>query len=111
LISLALGVPARAEDPIAEWMRQDEVDSQIDEVRPDLNALTDQQLQEMFRIGRVDSRQLIERGGEDHRPVLYIWLIAIAVCIAALIAGVKARPFVRSQLRTLLIPVNMKDQN
>jgi len=31
LILLALGVPARAQDPIAEWLKQDEVDSQIDE--------------------------------------------------------------------------------
>ena len=111
LILLALGVPASAQDPIAEWLKQDEVEGQIDDVRPDLNALTDQQLQEMFRIGReqVDSPQLIERGGEDHKSVLYIWLIAIAVGIAAMLAAVKARPFVRSQLRTLLIPVNMKD--
>jgi hypothetical protein len=67
LILLALGVPASADDPIAEWLKQDEVDSQIDEVRPDLNALTDQQLQEMFRIGReqVGSPQLIERGAEE----------------------------------------------
>jgi hypothetical protein len=51
---LALGVPASADDPIAV-------------VRPDLNALTDQQLQEMFRIGReqVGSPQLIERGAEE----------------------------------------------
>ena len=113
MILLALGVPASAQDPIAEWLKQDEVESQIDEVRPDLNALTDQQLQEMFRIGReqVDSPQLIERGGEDHKPVLYTWLIAIAVGIAAKLAAVKTRPFVRSQLRTLLIPVTMKDQS
>src|SRR5262245_18362287 len=62
LILLMLGVPASAQDPIAEWLKQDEVEGQIDEVRPDLNALTDQQLQEMFRIGReqVDSRQLTD---------------------------------------------------
>jgi hypothetical protein len=67
----------------------------------------------MFRIGReqVGSPQLIERGGEDDKSVLYIWLIAIAVGIAVLIAAIKARPFVRSQLRTLLIPVHMKDQS
>jgi len=112
LILLALGVPASADDPIAEWLKQDEVDSQIDKVRPDLNALTDQQLQDIFKIGReqVDNHQLIERGGEDHKPVLYIWVIAITVGIAAMIAAVKARPLVRTQLRTLLIPVNMKDQ-
>src|SRR5262245_750342 len=111
LILLALGVPASAHDPIAEWLKQDEVEGQIDEVRPDLNALTDKQLQEMFKIGReqVDSPQLFERGGEDHKSVLYIWLIAIAMGIAAMIVAVKARPLVRSQLRTLMIPVNMKD--
>ena len=104
LILLALGVPASAQDPIAEWLKQDEVEGQIDEVRPDLNALTDQQLQEMFRIGReqADSPQLIERGGEDHKSVVYIWLIAIAVSIAAIMAAVKARPFVRSQLIPIL---------
>jgi hypothetical protein len=113
LILLALGVPARAQDPIAEWLKQDEVDSQIDEVRPDLNALTDQQLQDIFKIGReqADNHQLIERGGENHKPVLYIWVIAIAVGIAAMIAAVKSCPLVRTQLRTLLIPVNMKDQS
>jgi hypothetical protein len=89
LILLALGVPARAQDSIAEWLKQDEVDSQIDEVRPDLNALTDQQLQDIFKIGReqVDNHQLIERGGENHKPVLYIWVIAIAVGIAAMRDG------------------------
>jgi hypothetical protein len=113
LILLALGVPASADDPIAEWLKQDEVDSQIDEVRPDLNALTDHQLQEMFTIGReqVDSHQAIQRQDEEHKPALYIWLIAIAVGIAAMIAAVKARPLVRSQLRSLLIPVHMKDQS
>jgi hypothetical protein len=115
LILLALGVPACADDPIAEWLKQDEVDSQNDEVRPDLNALTDQQLQGIFRIGReqVDSPQHIQRGDEEHKSVLYIWiwLIALAAGIVAIIAAVKARPFVRSQLRTLLIPVHMKDQS
>jgi hypothetical protein len=61
-----------------------------------------QQLQEMFRIGReqVGSFQLIERGVEEHKPVLYIWLIAITVGIAVMIAAAKPQPFVRGQLRT-----------
>lgn len=112
---LALGVPASADDPIAEWLKQDEVDSQNDEARPDLNALTDQQLQDIFRLGReqVDSPQLIQRGDEEHKSVLYIWiwLIAIAAGIVAMIAAVKVQPFVRSQLRILVIPVQMKDQS
>jgi hypothetical protein len=112
LILLTLAVPAKADDPIAEWLKQDEVDSQTDEVRPDLNALSDQQLRDIFRLGReqVDSPQLVERGDEEHKPVLYwIWLVAIAAGIAAIIAAVKTRPVVRSQLRTLVIPVQMKD--
>jgi plasmid stabilization system protein ParE len=66
LISLALGVPVHADDPIAQWLKQDESDSQNDQVRPDLRALTDQQLQDIFEIGRdqADGHQLIERGSE-----------------------------------------------
>src|SRR5215472_15903691 len=46
LILLALGAPVHADDPIAEWLKQDESDGQNDQVRPDLHALTDQQLQD-----------------------------------------------------------------
>ena len=113
LILPALGAPVHADDPIAQWLKQDESDGQNDQVRPDLHALTDQQLQDIFKIGRdqADGHQLIERGSEERPHVLYIWVIAIAVGIAAMIAAVKARPLVRTQLRTLLIPVNMKDQS
>ena len=52
LILLALGAPVHADDPIAEWLKQDESDGQNDQVRPDLHALTDQQLQDIFKIGR-----------------------------------------------------------
>ena len=113
LILLALGAPVHAGDPIAEWLKQDESDGQNDQVRPDLHALTDQQLQDIFKIGRdqADSHQLIERGSEQHKSVLYIWFVAIAAGFGAVIGAVKAVPFVRRQLRTLALPVQMKDQS
>ena len=53
LILLTLGVPVHADDPIAEWLKQDESDDQNDQVRPDLNALTDQQLQTFSRLAAI----------------------------------------------------------
>ena len=100
LILLALGAPVRADDPIAEWLKQDESDGQNDQVRPDLHALTDQQLQDIFKIGReeADSHQLSERGSEEYPGVLYIWLVTIAAGFGAVIGAIKAVPFVRRQL-------------
>jgi hypothetical protein len=113
LILLALGAPVHADDPIAEWLKQDESDGQNDQVRPDLHALTDQQLQDIFKIGRdqTDAHQLIERGSEEHPRVLYIWFVTIAAGIGAVIGAVKAVPFVRRRLRTSAVPVQMKDQS
>ena len=110
---LALGAPVHADDPIAEWLKQDESDRQNDLIRPDLHALTDQQLQDIFKIGRdqADSPQLIERGSEEHPRVLYIWFAMIAAGIGAVIGAVKAVPFVRRQLRTSAVPAQMKDQS
>jgi hypothetical protein len=95
--------PARADDPIAQWLKQDEAAGQTDEVRPDLNALTEQQLQDIFNVGReqADSHQLIERRSEERTSVLYIWLLAIAAGFGAVIGAVKAGTFV---LRTLALP-------
>src|SRR5215475_9026110 len=113
LLLLALGAPVHADDPIAEWLKQDESDGQNDQVRPDLHALTDQQLQDIFEIGRdqADSHRLIERGSEQHPRVLYIWFATIAAGFGAVIGAVKAVPFVRRQLRTLAVLVQMKDQS
>jgi hypothetical protein len=112
LILLAPGAPLHADDPIAEWLKQDESGGQNDQVRPDLHALTDQQLQDIFKIGRdqADGHQLIERGSEGRPHVVYIWLVMIAAGFAALIGTVKAAPFVRRQLGTLAAPVRTKDQ-
>src|SRR3954471_6968506 len=42
--------PASADDLIAQWLRQDE-GAQTDEARQDLNALTDERWNEIFKIG------------------------------------------------------------
>ena len=110
LILLTLGAPVHADDPIAEWLKHDESDGQNDHVRPDLHALTDQQLQNIFNIGR-DQTATIERGSEQHPRVLYIWFVAIAAGFGAVIGAVKAVPFMRRQLRALTVPVQMKDQS
>ena len=83
-----------ADDPIAEWLKQDESDGQNDQVRPDLHALTDQQLQEIFKVGseQADGHQLIERGSKERPHALYIWLIMIAAGFAMIIGAVKAAP-------------------
>ena len=111
VILLALGAPVHADDPIAEWLKQDE-SGQNDQVRPDLHALTDQQ-QDIFKIGReeADSHELIQRGSEEYPRVLYIWFVTIAAGFGAVIGAVKAVPFVRRQLRTLSVPVQIKDQS
>ena len=105
--------PVHADDPIAEWLKQDESEEQNDQVRPDLHALTDQQLQDIFKIGRdqADSHELIEGGREQYPRLLYIWLVTIAAGFGAAIGAVKAMPFMRRRLRTLAVPVKMKDQS
>ena len=109
---LAPGAPVHADDPIAEWLKQDESDGQNDQVRPDLHALTDQQLQDIFKIGRhqADGDQLIERGSEGRPHVLYIWLVTIAAGFAALIGAVKTASSLSRQLGILAAPVRTKDQ-
>src|SRR6516162_5950903 len=110
LILPALGAPVHADDPIAQWLKQDESDGKNDQIRPDLHALTNQQ--DIFKIGRdqADGHQLIEGGSEEHPRVLYIWFVTIAAGFGAVIGAVKAVPFVRRQLRTLAVLVQMKDQ-
>ena len=113
LILLTLGVPVHADDPIAEWLKQDESDDQNDQVRPDLHALTDQQLQDIFKIGRdqADSHEQIEGGREQYPRLLYIWFVTIAAGFGAAIGAVKSMPFLRRRLRTLAVLVQIKDQS
>jgi hypothetical protein len=44
--------PASADDPIQQWLKKDETSAQTVEARPDLNALTDEQWNEIFKFGR-----------------------------------------------------------
>jgi len=113
LILLAPSAPVHADDPIAQWLKQKESDGQNDQVRPDLHALTDQQLQDIFNVLReqADGHQLIERGRDERPHILYIWLVTIAAGFAAIISAVKAAPFLRRQLRTLAAPVRTKDRH
>jgi plasmid stabilization system protein ParE len=113
LILLTLGVTVHADDPIAEWLKQDEGDEQNDQVRPDLHALTDQQLQDIFNIGRdqEDSHELIEGEREQYPRLLYIWIVTIAAGFGAAIGAVKAMPFVRRRFENFSVPVDRKDQS
>jgi hypothetical protein len=100
LILLALGAPVRADDPIAQWLKQNEIDGRSDQVRPDLHALTDQQLHEIFKVGpeQADGYQLIEVGSKELSNALYvIWLITVAAGFAVVIGRVKAAPLIRRQ--------------
>jgi hypothetical protein len=112
-ILLTLGVPVHADDPIAEWLKQDESDDQNDQVRPDLHALTDQQLQDIFKIGRnqADSHEQIEGGRKQYPRLLYIWFVTIAAGFGAVIGAVKAMSFMRRRLRTVAVPMDIKDQS
>jgi hypothetical protein len=91
LILPALGAPVHADDPIAQWLKQDESDGQNDEIRPDLHALTNQQLQDIFKIGRdqADGPQLIEGGSEERPRVLYIWVAAIVAGFGMAIGAIQ----------------------
>ncbi len=80
-----------ADDPIAQWLKQDGSDGQNDQIRPDLHALTNQQLQDIFKIGRdqADGHQLIEGGSEERPRVLYIWVAAIAAGFGMAIGAIR----------------------
>ena len=70
---LAAGAPALAANSIEEWLQLDEASGPNDELRPDLDALTEAQWEYYFKVGRkqtdtaLDS-QLIERESEKRSP-------------------------------------------
>jgi hypothetical protein len=76
---LAAGAPALAANSIEEWLQLDEASGPNDELRPDLDALTEAQWEYYFKVGRkqtdtaLDS-QLIEPESEKRTSVLYIWI-------------------------------------
>ena len=97
--------PASADDLIAQWLRQNE-GAQTDEARQDLNALTDERWNEIFKIGLEQpdaelGRLLLERGRETPTQVLSLWLAALVVACGLVIGGVKARQCLESRGRGL----------
>ena len=111
---LAAGAPALAANSIEEWLQLDEASGPNDELRPDLDALTEAQWEYYFKVGRkqtdtaLDS-QLIERESEKRTSVLYIWIATIAAGFGMAIGTIKAWPFVRHVLKNLTAPVQMEN--
>ena len=67
--------PATADDLIEKWLRQDESSGQVDVVRQDLNALTNEEWRDIFDIGSRQpdaelSRRLLERANATPANVL-----------------------------------------
>jgi hypothetical protein len=122
LVVLAVCAPARAVDSIEELLKQDEI-GENDEVRRDLNALTEEQWEYYFKIGgpqtdielggqlteRKSKSHLIERESEEHIRVVYIWLAVLVAAFGTAIGAFKAWPSVRHGVLTLALPVHMKD--
>jgi hypothetical protein len=100
--------PASADDLIEQWLKKDEASAQTVEARPDLNALTDEQWNEIFKFGR-EQAEPVEYARETPVRILPLWLAALVVACGIVIGGVKAKSFVRRQLRTLTIPLQMND--
>jgi hypothetical protein len=95
LILLAPSAPVHADDPIAQWLKQDESDSQNDQVRPDLHALTEEQWHYYFKVEQKQpdielGGQLIVRESEERPRVLYIWVAAIAAGVGMAIGAFHA---------------------
>ena len=99
--------PASADDLIEQWLKKDEASAQIVEARP-LNALTDEQWHEIFKFGR-EQAEPVEYARETPTRILPLWLAALVVACGIVIGGVKAKSFMRRQLRTLTIPLQMND--
>ena len=93
VVLLAAGVPALAADSIEELLHQHEADDDNDALRPDLNALTEEQWQYYFKVERKQpdiELQLIVREGEERPRVLYIWVAAIAAGFGMAIGAIQA---------------------
>jgi len=76
-----------------------------------LNALTNEEWRDIFDIGSRQpdaelSRRLLERANATPTHVFSAWLAALA---AAFTIMIKARTYLRRELRTLTVPPHMKD--
>jgi hypothetical protein len=111
-LSLLLATPASADDLIAQWLKQDEASGQTEEVRPDLNSITDEQWRDMFTIGREQpdafGRLLVEYGGKSQTDIFPVWLAILTAALALLVGGIKGSTRIRRELRSLTTPVHMK---
>jgi hypothetical protein len=99
---------------IAQWLKQDEATGQTEEVRPDLNSITDEQWRDIFTIGREPpdaafGRLLVEYGGKSQTAIFPVWLALLTAALGLLIGGIKGSTRIRRQLRTLRAPVHMND--
>ena len=103
------GTPASADDLIEQWLKKDEASAQTVEARPDLNAFTDEQWNEIFKFGR-EQAEPVEYARETPTRILPLWLAVLVVACGIVIGGVKAKSFMRRQLRTLTIPLQMRIQ-
>jgi len=106
--------PATADDLIEKWLRQDESSGQVDVVRQDLNALTNEEWRDIFDIGSKQpdaelGRLLLERAAATPTHVFSAWLAALAAAFAMMIGGTKARTYLRREFKTLTAPLYMKD--
>ena len=89
--------PASADDLIEQWLKKEEASAQTVEARPDLNALTDEQWNETFKLGR-EQAEPVEYARETPTRSLPLWLAALVVACGIVIGGVKVRSFMRSHL-------------
>jgi hypothetical protein len=106
--------PANADDLIETWLRQDESSGQVDVARQDLKALTNEEWRDIFDVGSRQpdaefSRRLLERAGATPTHVFSAWLVALAAALTIMIGGIKARTYLRRELRTLTVPPHTKD--
>jgi hypothetical protein len=112
-LSLLLMTPASADDLIAQWLQQDEVNGHTEEVRPDLNAITDEQWREMFTTAREQpdafAHLLVEHGSKSQTDIFLVWLAILTTGLALLVGGIKGSAGIRRQLRALTAPVHMND--
>jgi hypothetical protein len=106
--------PATGDDLIEKWLRQDESSGQVDVVRQDLNAFTNEEWKDIFDIGSKQpdaelGRLLLERAAATPTHVFSAWLAALAAAFAMMIRGTKARTYLRREFKTLTAPLYMKD--
>ena len=79
--------PASADDLIAQWLQQDEASGRAQEVRPDLNAITDEQWREMFAIGREQPDAFAHLLVQT--DTFLVWLAILTAALALLVGGIR----------------------